>query len=260
LDVGAVLTEKPGRGEPTVSSTLRGRFDVVGDVGITGDTEVGFTSGGPALRALRLASRVPLRDRTAVQLVYIYQAAGPYVFENQSVEARLSRSIPLVNWRGGHSRLARLCERSAIHNATGLDFRRGLCLLLRSSPRQVPGGLMRQISALMLLGAALGIMAPLGAAGRVEPVQAQNQAPPPEGFRIIGNIYWVGGEYGSYLITTPQGHILHDTGTNEMHDVIVSNVKKLGFDVKDIKVIISSHAHFDHVQGHAAMKRLTGAQ
>ena len=104
---------------------------------------------------------------------------------------------------------------------------------------------MRQISALMLLGVAIGIMAPLGAAGRVEPVQAQNQAPPPEAFRIIGNIYWVGGEYGSYLITTPQGHILHDTGTSEMHDVIVSNVKKLGFDVKDIKMIISSHAHFD---------------
>ena len=84
---------------------------------------------------------------------------------------------------------------------------------------------MRQIRVLMLLGAAIGIVAPLGAAGRVEPIQAQNEAPPPEGFRIIGNIYWVGGEYGSYLITTPQGHILHDTGTNEMHDVIVSNVK-----------------------------------
>ena len=51
---------------------------------------------------------------------------------------------------------------------------------------------MRQISALMLLGAAIGITAPLDAAGRVEPMQAQNQAPPPEGFRIIGNIYWVG--------------------------------------------------------------------
>jgi hypothetical protein len=98
LDVGAVLTEKPGPGEPTVSSTLSGRFDVVGDVGITGDTEVGFTSVGPTLRALRLASRVPLLVRTAVQLVYTYQAAGPYVFENQSFEARLSRSIPLVNW------------------------------------------------------------------------------------------------------------------------------------------------------------------
>src|ERR1043166_9429912 len=119
---------------------------------------------------------------------------------------------------------------------------------------------MRRISAFMLIGAAIAIAAPLGAAGRVEPSQAQNQAPPPDGFRIIGNIYWVGGEYGSYLITTPQGHILHDTGTNEMHDVIVSNVKKLGFDVKDIKMMISSHAYFDHVQGHAAMKKLTGAQ
>jgi len=90
--------------------------------------------------------------------------------------------------------------------------------------------------------------------------QNQAQAQPVEPFRIIGNIYWVGGEYGSYLITTPAGHILHDTGTNEMHDTIVSNVKKLGFEVKDIKIMISSHAHFDHVQGHPQMQKLTGAQ
>src|SRR3954447_20391513 len=82
----------------------------------------------------------------------------------------------------------------------------------------------------------------------------------PEAFRVIGNIYWVGGEYGSYLITTPQGHILLDTGSTEMHDVIVSSVKKLDFKVEDIKIMISSHAHWDHVQGHAAMKKLTGAQ
>src|SRR5690606_10324828 len=97
-------------------------------------------------------------------------------------------------------------------------------------------------------GAAIVIVILLAASGAIAPVQAQNQAPPPEGFRIIGNIYWVGGEYGSYLITTPEGHILHDTGTNEMHDLIVANVKRLGFDVKDIRMIISSHAHFDHVQ------------
>ena len=84
------------------------------------------------------------------------------------------------------------------------------------------------------------------------------EAPGP--FRIIGNIYWVGGEYGSYLITTPEGHILHDTGTSEMHDLIVGNIEKLGFDPRDIRIMISSHAHFDHVQGHAAMKALTGAQ
>jgi hypothetical protein len=69
-----------------------------GDVGVTGETEVGFTRGGPMLRELRLASSVPLLDRTAVQLVYVYQARGLYVFENQSFEARFSRSLPLANW------------------------------------------------------------------------------------------------------------------------------------------------------------------
>ena len=116
---------------------------------------------------------------------------------------------------------------------------------------------MRQITACVLLGAAIGFMA--WGIAEAAPMQAQNAAAA-EPFRIIGNIYWVGGEYGSYLITTPQGHILHDTGTSQMHDVIVSNVKKLGFKVEDIKIMISSHAHFDHVQGHGAMKKLTGAQ
>ena len=82
-----------------------------------------------------------------------------------------------------------------------------------------------------------------------------------EPFRVIGNIYFVGAKsLSSYLITTPEGHILHDTGTNEMHDVIVSNVEALGFDVRDIKFMLHSHAHFDHMQGHAAMQRATGAQ
>ena len=97
-----------------------------------------------------------------------------------------------------------------------------------------------RISALWLLGAALCLVTPPGAEGHAEPAQARGQAAPPEGFRIIGNIYWVGGEYGSYLITTPDGHILHDTGTSEMHQVIASNVKRLGFAVEDIKMI--SHA------------------
>jgi len=64
----------------------------------------------------------------------------------------------------------------------------------------------------------------------------------------------------SYLITTPQGHILIDSGMNEMHDVIKNNVEKLGFKTSDIKIMLSSHAHFDHIGGHAAMKKLTGAR
>ena len=84
---------------------------------------------------------------------------------------------------------------------------------------------------------------------------------PVEPFRIVGNIHYVGAaNIASYLITTPQGHILIDTGMNEMHDVIRNNVAALGFKTSDIRIMLSSHAHFDHIEGHAAMKRLTGAQ
>src|SRR6059036_2913496 len=82
-----------------------------------------------------------------------------------------------------------------------------------------------------------------------------------EPFRLIGDIYYVGAKnIASYLITTPQGNILVDTGTIEMTPVITANVEKLGFKVRDIKIMLSSHAHFDHVGGHAAMKKLTGAR
>jgi metallo-beta-lactamase class B len=84
---------------------------------------------------------------------------------------------------------------------------------------------------------------------------------PAEPFRVIGNIYYVGSKaLSSYLIATPEGHILLDTGTNEMHDLIRTNVEKLGFQVEDIRFMVSSHAHYDHIEGHAAMKRATGAQ
>lgn len=84
---------------------------------------------------------------------------------------------------------------------------------------------------------------------------------PVEPFRIVGNIHYVGGaNIASYLITTPQGHILIDTGMKEMHEVIKNSVAKLGFKTSDIKIMLSSHAHFDHIEGHAAMKKLTGAQ
>ena len=80
-----------------------------------------------------------------------------------------------------------------------------------------------------------------------------SDAEPAEPFRIVGNIYFVGAKgLASYLITTPEGHILHDTGTVEMHDVIRSNVETLGFKVQDIKFMLHSHAHVDHMQGKEA--------
>lgn len=82
-----------------------------------------------------------------------------------------------------------------------------------------------------------------------------------EPFRIAGNIHYVGAaNIAAYLIATSDGHILIDTGTVEMHRGIADSVAKLGFKTADIRIILSSHAHFDHIAGHAAMKRLTGAQ
>jgi len=80
-------------------------------------------------------------------------------------------------------------------------------------------------------------------------------------FRVIGNIYYVGAAgISAHLIVTPQGLILVDTGTREMLTGLRANIEKLGHKLTDVKIILSSHAHWDHVEGHAAMKDLTGAQ
>jgi metallo-beta-lactamase class B len=77
---------------------------------------------------------------------------------------------------------------------------------------------------------------------------------------LLANIHYVGAiGVSSYLITTPAGHILIDTGFEDTVPIIERGVTQLGFRVTDIKLILSSHAHIDHTGGHAAMKRLTGA-
>jgi metallo-beta-lactamase class B len=88
---------------------------------------------------------------------------------------------------------------------------------------------------------------------------AYNHAFPP--YRVIGNIYYVGtNEIAQFLITTPAGHILLDSGFEESAPRLQDNVRTLGFRFEDIKILLSSHAHIDHVQGHALVRRLTGAQ
>lgn len=79
--------------------------------------------------------------------------------------------------------------------------------------------------------------------------------------RLLGNIYYVGtAGVSSFLITSDQGHILLDTGFDDTVPVILAGVERLGFRSSDIKLILSSHAHIDHVGGHALMKQRTGAQ
>ena len=80
-------------------------------------------------------------------------------------------------------------------------------------------------------------------------------------FHIIGNIYYVGSAgLACYLITTPAGNILLDTGYPDMAAMIEGNIKALGFKVADTKILINSHAHVDHGGGMAQIKMDTGAQ
>jgi metallo-beta-lactamase class B len=77
---------------------------------------------------------------------------------------------------------------------------------------------------------------------------------------LVGNIHYVGASgVSSFLITTPAGHILLDTGFEDTVPLIVHGVEQLGFKLADIRIILSSHAHIDHTGGHALMKKLTGA-
>ena len=90
---------------------------------------------------------------------------------------------------------------------------------------------------------------------------ANDWTKPMEPFHVLGNLYYVGSEnIASYLFTTPQGHILLDTGMPSMHAAVRGNIEKLGFKLSDIEIMISSHAHIDHIGGHAEMKRATGAR
>ena len=80
-------------------------------------------------------------------------------------------------------------------------------------------------------------------------------------FRIAGNLYYVGTyDLACYLISTPKGHILINTGVDGSAPMIRAHVEKLGFKFSDIRILLATHAHFDHVGGMAEVKRLTGAK
>ena len=79
-------------------------------------------------------------------------------------------------------------------------------------------------------------------------------------FKVIGNIYYVGTTgVSSWLITTPQGHILIDGALPQTPPQIIANIAALGFDIHDVKYLLNSHAHFDHAGGLAALRRASGA-
>ena len=77
--------------------------------------------------------------------------------------------------------------------------------------------------------------------------------------KIVGNLYYVGtGTLNSFLLTTPQGHILINTNFEETVPLMEQSLQKLGFKWADVKVILGSHAHGDHMQANGMVKELTG--
>jgi metallo-beta-lactamase class B len=99
----------------------------------------------------------------------------------------------------------------------------------------------------------------------VEPVARAQWDPawrqPFESIRVAGNVYYVGTRgLSSFLIVTPGGGIIIDSGEAESVPFIRANIERLGFRLSDVKILLTGHAHFDHVGGHADLKRLTGAR
>lgn len=80
-------------------------------------------------------------------------------------------------------------------------------------------------------------------------------------FRIVDNLYYVGSaDLASYLIATPQGLILINSDLVQSPPLIRRSVEQLGFKFTDIKILLISHAHYDHCGGSAEILRLTGAK
>jgi acetyl esterase/lipase len=79
--------------------------------------------------------------------------------------------------------------------------------------------------------------------------------------KVISNVYYVGSkDLATYLITTPEGHILINSGFDRTVPLIQRSVESLGFKMTDVKILLASHAHSDHVAGLAQLQKLTGAR
>ena len=92
--------------------------------------------------------------------------------------------------------------------------------------------------------------------------KAQNDWTEPfPAFRIAGNLYYVGSKgLANYLITTPQGHILINSDLEANVPLIRASIESLGFKFTDVKILLISHAHYDHDAGSDMIKKLTGAK
>jgi metallo-beta-lactamase class B len=113
-----------------------------------------------------------------------------------------------------------------------------------------------------LVLAGLAAAAPAGA--QALPTRAEMHAAmggPFEPLRIAGNLWYVGAsDVTAFLLTGPEGHVLLDGGFPENAPMIRANVEALGFRIEDVRLIVNSHAHFDHAGGLAELEAWSGAR
>ena len=109
----------------------------------------------------------------------------------------------------------------------------------------------------LMLIAGLAVLPSLAPAQTVEDRTQDRVAFPSH--KVIANVYSVGtGTLNSFLFTTPQGHILVNSNFEETLPLLKEAVEKLGFKMTDVKIILGSHAHADHMSGNAGLKEMTG--
>lgn len=89
----------------------------------------------------------------------------------------------------------------------------------------------------------------------------RNRSVPDEPFRIAGNLYHVGATgVTAFLLTGPDGHILIDGGYPETAPLIIGSMARLGFDIRDVRMLLNSHAHFDHAGGLRELQEASGGE
>jgi metallo-beta-lactamase class B len=118
------------------------------------------------------------------------------------------------------------------------------------------GGDMLQRAAIVWLGLILALLLASGALAQNSPDWTE----PFPAFHVAGNLYYVGSKgLANYLITTPQGNILINSDLESNVPMIKASIEKLGFKFEDTKILLISHAHWDHDAGSAKIKEMTGA-
>ncbi len=106
----------------------------------------------------------------------------------------------------------------------------------------------------------LGALALVLAGRRLNATKLGGQEPA-EPFRIAGNFYYVGAnDVSAFLITGPEGHVVLDGGYPTTAPMIMASIAKLGFDIKDVKVLLNSEPHPDHGGGLAVLQQASGAK